>query len=243
MSLPREVAKRCPLRNKDVWKATIRQTLEDHLVKEGIEFSKEAVDAAHARYVAEIQAGEEAKAKEEKAKAEAVEAARKAAETAATPPLTPTATPPQTTDPSSTPTPDPSTKPLDEETRLLLELAPHLPDVIIDMWNHSALGKGTTPVIAAIERDFQVHLPLLAQEVYQAFKASKGGDETLQGLIKRYTPHPTTHLTPTVTPTSTPTIPPQDPNSSTNQALQPNSVPEGGVKVGVDGGSMVVVVM
>ena len=104
------------------------------------------------------------------------------------------------------------------------------------MWNHSALGKGTTPVIAAIERDFKVHLPLLSQEVYQAFKASKGGDETLQGLIKRYTPYPTTHPITHLTPTSTPTIPPQDPNSSTNQPQLPNSVPEGGVKVGVDGG-------
>jgi hypothetical protein len=59
-------------RNKDVWKATNRQILEDHLVKEGIEFSKETVDAAHARYVAEIQAADEAKAK--------ADAARKAAE-------------------------------------------------------------------------------------------------------------------------------------------------------------------
>jgi len=108
------------IRNKEVWKTTNRDTIEDHCVKEGLNFSKEAIDAAHAKYVAELQAADEAKARADAAEAER----KKAAETAATPPLTPTATPPQTTDPSSTPTPDPSTKPLDEETRLLLELAP-----------------------------------------------------------------------------------------------------------------------
>jgi hypothetical protein len=234
-------------RNREFWKTTNRDILEQHCVTEGMDFTKEAIDAAHAMYVKELQDIDEKKAQEEKAKEEAAkEAARKAAETAVTPTSTPTITPPQTTTPTVTPTPDPSTKPLDEETRTLLELAPHLPDVVITMWNHASLGKGTGPLIAAVERDFKAHLPLLAQEVYQASKASKGDDGVLQGLVKRYTPHPTTHqtttVTPTVTPTSTPTIPPQDPNSSTNQAQLPNSVPEGGVKVGVDGGAMVVVV-
>ena len=64
-------------RNKEVWKATNRDTLEGHLIKECLPFSKDSVDAAHARYVAELQVADEAKAKEE---------ARKAAEVAKTPP-------------------------------------------------------------------------------------------------------------------------------------------------------------
>ncbi len=75
-------------RNKEFWKATNRDILEAHCVKEGLNFSKEIIDAAHAKYVAELQAAEEAKAK-----ADAAEAERKAAETAArTPPTTPLTT-------------------------------------------------------------------------------------------------------------------------------------------------------
>jgi hypothetical protein len=73
------------LRNKDVWKATNRQTLEDHLVKDGIEFSKEAVDAAHAKYAGEIQASDEAKAK--------ADAARKATENSSSTTMNPSENP------------------------------------------------------------------------------------------------------------------------------------------------------
>ncbi len=102
-------------RNKEVWKATNGDILEDHLVKEGLPFSKDSVDAAHARYVAELQAAEEAKAKEEARK----EAERKATETAANPSTNPPTTSPTTANPPTT-----SSKPLMEETKLLL--ASHL---------------------------------------------------------------------------------------------------------------------
>jgi hypothetical protein len=206
-------------RNKEVWKATNRQTLEDHLVKEGLPFSKEVVDAAHARYVAELQAAEEAKAKEE---------ARKAAEAAT---KTPTKTPPNTVTPINT-----SQKPLDVESLRLLAIRPRLGEVITSMWDTASLGKGVPLVIAGIERDFKVHLGTLSQEVYKAYQTSKGSEDTLQHLIKQHTPRLPSPSTPPVTPPQTSQTTPQDPNSSTNQPQLPNSVPEGGVKVGVDGG-------
>jgi hypothetical protein len=218
-------------RNKEVWKTTNRDILEDHCVKEGLNFSKEAIDAAHARYVAELQAAEEAKAKADAAK----EAASKAAEAAARTPVTPPVTPPTTTDPTSTPTSEPATKPLDDESLRLLAIRPRLGEVITSMWDTASLGKGVPLVIAGIERDFKVHLGTLSQEVYKAYQTSKGSDDTLQALIKQHTPRLPSPSTPPVTPPQTPTIPPQGPNSSTNPAQLPNSVPEG-VVTGVGGG-------
>jgi len=61
-------------RIRDVWKTINRGDIEQHLIKEGLPFTKEAVDAAHAKYVAELQAADE--------KAKAAEEARKAAESA-----------------------------------------------------------------------------------------------------------------------------------------------------------------
>jgi hypothetical protein len=58
-------------RNKEVWKTTNRDILEKHLVDDGLPFSKESVDAAHALYVKELQDIDEKKAQEEKAKADA----------------------------------------------------------------------------------------------------------------------------------------------------------------------------
>jgi len=169
--------------------------------------------------VAELQAAEEAKAKEE---------ARKAAEAAT---KTPTKTPPNTVTPINTPI-NTSQKPLDVETQRLLDIAPHIGDVITDMWNASALGKGWGIVTTAIETKHKVSLGTLAREVYLAYKASKGSEEVLQQLIKTHAPHQTGPQNPQ-TPTTTPPISPEAPNSSTNQAPSPNIAPGGGVDTGV----------
>jgi hypothetical protein len=183
-------------RNKDVWKATNRQTLEDHLVKEGIEFSKQAVDAAHAKYVGEIQASDEAKAK--------ADAERKAAETS-----------------SST-----SSKPLDEETQRMLDLTPRLAEVITDMWNASAMRRGWDFVTTTIDTKYGVHLVALSRKVYIAYNKSKGSDEGLKDLIQQHAPRPTGPQNPQSTPPEPrpePQITPEDQKSSTNQALTPNT--------------------
>jgi hypothetical protein len=162
--------------------------------------NKDSVDVVHARYVAELQAAEEEKAQEEARK----EAEHKAAESASN---------------SDTKTVKPAesdansdAKPLDAETRRLLAIAPHIGDVITDMWNASALGKGWGIVTIAIETKRKVSLGTLAREVYLAYKASKGSEEVLQQLIKTHAPHqtgPQTPQTPTPTPITTPQISPE----------------------------------
>ena len=206
-------------RNKDVWKATNRDILEAHCVKEGIDFTKDIIDVVHARYVAELQAAEEAKAKADAAEAER----KKAAETTSTtPPTTHVTTPPTMEHPAEY-----STKPLDEETRRVLDLAPRIGEVITTMWNTSSLGKGTPIVISAIEEKYKVHLGALSREVYEAYKASKGSEDTLQALIKQHAQRPTT---PSSTRSSTPStaiIPLESQKSSTNQTPQPIIAPNG----------------
>jgi hypothetical protein len=165
-------------------------------------------------------------------KADAAEAERKkdAETTSTTPPTTHVTTPPTTEHPAEYPT-----KPLDEETRRLLELQPRIGEVITTMWNTSSLGKGTPIVISAIEEKFQVHLGALSREVYEAYKASKGSEDTLQALIKQHAQRPTT---PSSTPSGTPPttlITPQDPKSSTNQPPQPIIAPNGVPSGVVDG--------
>jgi hypothetical protein len=199
-------------RNREVWKATNRDVLEKHLIDEGLPFMKESVDAAHAKYVAELQQADELKAKEEKAKADAVEAARKAAETAA---KTPQSTPAATENPVENPA-----KPLDAETQRMLAILPRLAEVITDMWHNSVVGQGWQFISRTTENKYGVRLAKLAQEVYAAYTSSKGSEEGLQALLKLRVPP---QSTPTSTTTTTP-ITPQGPKSSTNQTQLPNGV-------------------
>jgi hypothetical protein len=213
-------------RNKEVWKATNRDILEKHLVDEGIDFNKDSVDAVHARYVAELQAADEAKVKAEEAKAKA-----KAAETAAS---TPPTTPLTTEHPAEHPV-----KPLDEEAQRMLALLPRLTEVITDMWNASAIGQGWQLVAKATENKYGARLAKLSGEVYIAYQSSKGSEEGLQALLKQRAPRPAVPQNPQSTPSTTPPttiITPQDQKSSTNQTQLPKCPQWGGHRCGQRGG-------
>ncbi|MGA3405780.1 MAG: hypothetical protein ABSD49_08630 [Candidatus Bathyarchaeia archaeon] len=197
------------IRNKEVWKTTNRDILEDHCVKEGLNFSKEAIDATHAKYVAELQIADEAKAK-----ADAAEAGRKKiAESASG------------SDTSTVKPLDSDKTAINVETQRLLDIAPHLTEVITDMWNASTLRQGWEFVVSVIETKHKVALTALSREVYTAYKTSKGSEEALKQLIQQHAPRQiATQDIQNTTPGANKTaiIPVGDQKSSVNQAPQPN---------------------
>ena len=124
-----------------------------------------------------------------------------------------------------------TSKSLNEEDKLLIELAPRLPDIITDMWNTSSLHQGWEIVAASTENKYGARLATLSRTVYSAYRKTKGSSEGLQELIKTHTPRQTAPQNLPNTPPATPPganqtqqILPQGPNSGSNQGLSPNTL-------------------
>lgn len=155
------------------------------------------------------------------------------------------------TDSASDSTSGSTSKTPDPEMVHLIELTPRLRDVIIDMWNTSALRQGFEVVAQATEIKYGARLASLSRAVYSAYTKSEGSPEALTELITRHAPqqttpqspqteHPTTPTTPP-TPQQTVIVEPEGPKSGSNQPSQavsgPNGVPSsvaGGVPSGAD---------